>query len=485
MGQAAGLGDAARFWRGLAVAGLTALALAACAVADDEDRQIPQQPLPATFRNSGADQTALPPPQSEWWKEFRHPELTRLIERAMENNHDIRVAATRIAQAEAQAAVTGALQFPTLDFVPKWGLNAPLGGAGSANDHLTKWESQRMHQLSLKTAYEVDLWGKNAYAAESAIALAQASVHYREVVSMTLAADVAKTYFDYLSESDRINVAERNVANTRAALAGLNARMERGDATITDVSQQETAVANAEATIPVHILNREKALNKLAALLGTTPADLLPLDGYSLVGLEPPRIGTGLPAQLICRRPDIRRAEANLLAANADIKVARARMYPSFTFSGEGGWAAYTLPSLIQPQALYYNFASQIAASIFDAGRNAAGVLQNRARYEEMVETYRQVILESVHDVEDALAAIRQIGEQQASLARAAKSARRAFETSTKAYDRGVVDFLTLLETQRTLFSTEDAETAARADRLKAAVDLFKALGGGFDEPQC
>jgi len=468
-----------------AVAGMALLTLAGCAIADDEDREIPQQPLPAAFHNAGAEQANLPPPQSEWWKEFHHPELNRLVELALANNHDVRIATARVAQSEAQASATGALQMPTLELDPKWSLTGPSGGVGTANDHLTSWQSQRMHQIGLKTAYEVDLWGKNAYATESAVALTQASVHYREVVTISLAADVTKTYFDYLAESDRLNVAERNLANARAALAGIRTRMDHGDATITDVSQQETAVANAESTVPVHMLNRDRALNKLASLLGTTPAELLPLEGVTLVGVEPPKVTPGIPAQLICRRPDIRRAEANLLAANADIKVARAKMYPSFSLSGEGGYGAYTLHTLIQQQALYYNFVGQITATLFDAGRNAAGVMQNRARYEEMVETYRQVILESVHDVEDALSALKLTGEQQAALARAAKFAKKAYDSSTIAYDRGAVDFLTLLETQRTLFNTEDAETAARADRLKAAVDLFKALGGGFDEPQC
>ena len=174
-----------------------------------------------------------------------------------------------------------------------------------------------------------------------------------------------------------------------------------------------------------------------------------------------------------------------MLSANADINVARAKMYPSLTFSAEGGKGGYSYSSLLTPQTMFYSVIGQLTQSIFDGGKNANAVRQSEARYIEMVETYRSAIIEAVHDVEDALAALKTTNEQQAALATAAGHARKAYELSSKSFDRGAVDYTTLLETQRTLFGTEDSETGTRADRLKAAVDLFKALGGGLEEPHC
>jgi len=232
------------------------------------------------------------------------------------------------------------------------------------------------------------------------------------------------------------------------------------------------------------LLLRARAFDKLAALMGKTPTELT-LAGGSLTNLELPKVSTGVPAQLICRRPDIRRAEATMLSADADIDVARAKMYPSLSFSAEGGKGGYSFSNLLMPQSMFYSLIGELSQSIFDAGKNANTVRQSEARHTEMIETYRSTIVEAVHDVEDALAALKTTNDQQRSLATAAGHARKAYELSSKSFDRGAVDYTTLLETQRTLFATEDSETGTRADRLKAAVDLFKALGGGLEEPHC
>ena len=467
--------------------------LGACAAIENTEREVPKVDLPEGFKNApagdeakageDAGKPALLPPASEWWKSFHSAELNGLVGVALANNHDLKVAIARIMQADAQATAAGAAQYPTLDANFKHSTTAPSGGVGTAVDGVYNY-SERVPQISLSTAWEVDLWGKNSAAAESALALAQASVHFREGVALSLVADLTKSYVDILAESDHIKVAENNLANARKALQAVTTKMEEGDATIIEVQQQETAVANAEANIPVHRLLRERAFNKLAALMGKTPPELT-IAGGSLSDVELPRIAPGIPSQIICRRPDIRRAEANLLSANADIDVARAKMYPTLSFSAEGGKGGYSFTSWLTPESLFYSLIGQLTESIFDAGKNGATLRQTKARSIEMIETYRQTIVEAVHDVEDAMATLRITDEQQLALARAAGHARTAWELSSKSFDRGAVDYTTYLETQRTLFQTEDTETGTRADRLKAAVDLFKALGGGFEEPHC
>ena len=464
---------------------LALLGMGGCSsLLDDGVREIPQQPLPPAFHNEAAD-TDLVPPKSEWWKEFHNSELDRLMALALDNNHDLKVAITRIAQADAQAQATGAARYPTLDANQKMSATGPSGGLATATDGNTPWNSQRLPQAGLSTAYEFDLWGKTAASIESALSLAQASVHFRETAGLTLSADVAKSYIDFLAESDRVTVAENNMVDSLKLLEAITTRMESGDATMFEVLQQETAVSTAEAAIAVHLLNREHAFNKLAALVGTTPAELS-LDGDSLQELTQPKIAPGIPATLICRRPDIRRAEANMIAADADIKVARAKMYPTLSISLEGGLASYSYVGLANlPNSRFYSLIYGLSQSIFDGGKNAAGVLQQEARHQEMIETYRQTILDSVRDVEDSLASIRLFTQQQSSLARATTSARRAYDVTTISFNRGAADYLMLLEAERSLNNTQDSEVSARADRYKAAIDLFKALGGGFDEPSC
>jgi len=475
--------------RGVAVAVLGCALLTACVTDGDTQREQPKVALPAGFKNAdpnvNAADTSLVRPESEWWKSFHSAELNQLVNDALATNHDLKVAIARVTQAEAQANIADAALYPTLDANFKHSVTAPSGGVGTVvNGNPPGYQQQRLPQGSLSTAWEIDLWGKNAAGAESALALALASVHYREAVALSLISDLTKSYIDVLAESDHVKVSENNLANARKALQAVTTRMESGDATIIEVEQQRTAVANAEANVPVHVLLRTRAFDKLAALMGKTPSELT-LTGGSLNNLELPKVSTGIPGQLICRRPDIRRAEATMLSANADINVARAKMYPSLTFSAEGGKGGYSYSSLLTPQTMFYSVIGQLTQSIFDGGKNANAVRQSEARYIEMVETYRSAIIEAVHDVEDALAALKTTNEQQAALATAAGHARKAYELSSKSFDRGAVDYTTLLETQRTLFGTEDSETGTRADRLKAAVDLFKALGGGLEEPHC
>lgn len=506
--------------------------LCGCSALDDGVREVPKVQLPTAFRNTmqpgakpaaeapapttvtvtppgaasmekdeaktaeGADdktvsdkpasdkpeaQAQLTTPDSKWWQSFHSNELDQLIGTALENNHDLKVAVTRIAQAEETAVIAGAAQYPTLNLTSQW--TGSRAEAGLATGNLGSGYA-RIPMFSFQASYEADLWGKNKYSAESAYSLALASIHFREGVALTLASDITKTYVDVLAETDHVAVALNNLANARKSLESVRIRMEQGDATQVELLQQETTASNAEATVQVHRLNREKAFNKLAALMGTTPS-FLEVTATTLKGLEPPDLSPGIPAQLLCRRPDIRRAEATMLSANADIKVARAKMYPDFTFSAALGRSGYAYAEWLLPQANYMSLVGSVTQAIFTAGKNDATVHQSEARYEEMVQTYRQTIIQAVHDVEDALAEIRLTGEQRKALLKASSHARQAYEISTFSFDKHAIDFLSLLESQRSLYSTMDAEVTARADLLKASVDLFTALGGGLDEPHC
>jgi NodT family efflux transporter outer membrane factor (OMF) lipoprotein len=458
--------------------------LSACQIFDDDkDRPHPVEPLPAAFSNNDAAAVELPAPRSDWWRSFQSEELDRLVTTALERNHNLKIAIARVVQADAQGAAAGAALFPTLDAKLGHATTGPAGGIGTAGNGVP-WKSDRVIQGGLRASYEFDLWGKNGYAADSALALAKASVHSREVVAVTLVADLTKSYIDYLAESDHLAVATDNLENARVTLKAVRTRMERGDGQAIEVMQQETAVATVEANVQNHRLLRAKAFNQIAALLGLSPGELS-LTGSTLTTLTLPTVAPGIPSRLICRRPDIRQAEATLMAADADINVARAKMYPSLTFSAEGGRGAMSFANLLSPQSAFYSIVGQLTQSIFDAGKNASAVRQSKGRYVEMVEAYRQVIIEAMHDVEDALVTLKISADQQRALMMAVEHAGKAYDLSTRSFQRGAIEYTTLLETQRTLYGAKDSEAGIRADRLKASVDLFKALGGGLDDPQC
>ena len=279
-----------KFSRNLSLATLAASAfLSGCSAMDDGvwNMQMPKMPTlfhndPSTaqsiFQQSDAD--ALPKegeteaktkeevpdqlasPSSSWWQAFHNEELNQLIAVAMENNHDLQVAITRIAQAEETARIADAALYPTISNTFSWSGEKQSTTASSG---LATSTFYRIPSVGFQASYEADLWGKNGFAASSALALAQASVHYREGVALTLASDLTKSYVDYLAENDHIAVAEDNLSNARSSLQAVRTRMEQGDATQVEALQQETAVANAEAVLHVHHMNQEKSFNKIAA----------------------------------------------------------------------------------------------------------------------------------------------------------------------------------------------------------------------------
>lgn len=452
--------------------------LAACA--PDVQLAEPTKSAPDGFRNGASNSDVIPSPMSEWWRSFGSDELNRLVERGLQNNHDLGAAMARLAQAEATAGIAEATEAPTLDLVGKAGVEGPGGGVGSVRSR-SAWDTQRNYQIGLRASYDVDLWGKNRNITQAALARARASVFDREAIALVLTGDITKAYLDFQIINERIAIAERNLSNARQALRSVERRMERGDATAVEVTQQRTSVASSEAVIPVLKLDREKAISRLAILVGTTPTEMK-LDTMAVETIKVPEVRAGLPSELLCRRPDIRKAEANLAAAKLDVASARAKMMPSLSLTGEAGYGSQALSALVNPASIFYSLAANMVQSLFDAGRNEAEIRRNAARYRELLETYAQALLNSFKDVDDALAEIRYIGEQQVLLTEAASQAQRAYQLSSRSYTIGAVDYLTLLDTERTLFRNEDSREVSRLTRLKSIVSLYLALGGGMLE---
>lgn len=452
-----------------------------CACATDKDPPQPSPSVPSAYRSSPATEN-LPRPSTDWWREFTSSELNRLQDAALANNRDLRAAIARIAQAHAQARLAQAALLPSIDAFGRRETAAPADGPGTVTSS-RDWRSENRYQAGLRANYEIDLWGRSGAAAESALALAVASIHQRESVALTLTADLAAAYFEYLSLGDRIAIAERGVRSRRNSLAAIDKRVGGGESAAGEAALLRIALASAEAAAAALVQRRERAFNRLALLTGVSPAELK-LEQRSLAGISVPAINPGLPSELLCRRPDIRRVEAQLSSAQFDVRSLRASLLPSFSLLGEIGYGSRHLLALSNPASLFFLAAGSFAQSVFDGDRKAAQLEAARARHLELLEQYAGILLTALREVEDALAGTRLTEEQHAALVEAASASRTAFAIIRRTYEIGAADYIALLDTEQKMYVNEDAADGALYDRVRAAIDLYKALGGGTRSPE-
>ncbi|MBF0129373.1 MAG: efflux transporter outer membrane subunit [Alphaproteobacteria bacterium] len=446
---------------------------------------LPEEGLPEEgYRETAAAESppsdpAMPAPSYEWWREFGVEELNRLVKRGLSNGHSLKAAMQRIAQAEAQAGVPAGALLPSMQVTGKDQIDSLTEGLRSRGKD--KRTSQRTYQLSLTTSYEIDAWGKNSATVEAALATAQASIYDMEAISITFVADVVSTYFQYLETCDRIAIAQRNIANMDRVLTTVIKREAVGEGNNVEVEQQNTALAQARAVVPPLRLQRVQLQSKLATLIGELP-DSLTLRETSLNAAHLPRVPVIMPSELMARRPDIRKAEANLASSNASIRAATGKLMPSFSLSAETGYGSAYLGTLLSPAAFFYSLAANLSATLFDNGKTRSEITYNEAVYAERVEAYRQTIIDAVRDVNDAFAAVYLWEEQEKAQKEAREHAVNAYELGLLGMNIGSNDYLTVLDAQRIQHDTEDALASTRYERLDAAVSLFRSLGGGAVE---
>jgi NodT family efflux transporter outer membrane factor (OMF) lipoprotein len=437
---------------------------------------------PPALRAQPAQPDQLARPTQDWWTEFGSAELNGLIETALANNFDLRVAVARIEQAEKQARIADGARAPSVEFFGGIESRGPAYGVGTAASR-EDWYARRTYQAGLRVNYELDLWGRLGAETRSALELARASVFSREVVALTLVAETATAYFQHLSLSERIAIAENNLKNAQDVARAVERRLQRGDASLIEQQQQHIAIALIENNLANLQLQRERVLGKLAVYLGK-PAGTIKIAGNSLRAVQPPQVTPGLPSELLCRRPDIRRAEAQLASASADVDAARANLLPSVALTGQFGQGSFNLSELLSPQSLLYSLAGNLTANVFDDERKENRVVQARARNRELLDQYANTVLAALRDVEDALAGIRLTQRQQQALTEALSRNSRLLALSQKVYQAGAMDYISLLDLQRNVYLAQDAEASARFEQVRSAIDLFKALGGGFAQQQ-
>lgn len=458
---------------------LIALVLAACS--QTPELQVPDMPLPAAW---GEAQNATVPAPAAWWSLFKSAELDRLEQAALAANHDLKAAIARIEQAEAQLKVAGAPTLPSLSAGGDGSNRMTHGTTSTSGTRSSKSATTaRSFQGSVTASYEVDFWGKTAAAIQSADASLRASRFDRDTVALTLTANVATTWLQAMALGDRVEVARRNLELARQTLTLAERQAEFGKTSQLDAAQQRATVAAIEAKLPALELQYRQSVNALAILTGLAPSQLS-LNARTLDGLPAPAVAAGLPSDLLRRRPDIAKAEANLEAANANIGVARAALYPSLPLTAEGGYSNPYLISLLDAHNSFWTLGSSIAATLFDNGKLRGTVELNEAKLREAAESYQSTVLTALKEVEDQLAALRWLAVQEEAQTRAVDAAREAQRLSDVRYREGAETYLTVLEAQRTLLDAEDSAVQVRLSRLSASVGLVKALGGGMDATQ-
>jgi len=459
-----------RFAAGLS--GCLLLLLNACSVGPAYKR--PDIALPEKWHDSTGPDAATVWPAADWWHGFGSAQLDQYITEAQRSNDDLAGAIARVQEADAQARIAGAALLPSLDLgATATRQRAQVSGAGPQVFNIFNPE--------LTASYELDFWGKNRALRSAARAAAAASRYDQQTIALTVVSSVATTYFQTLELRDRIEVARQNLANGQKVLQGLRLEQTAGIATGLDVAQQETTVALLDAAIPPLLQQLRQTINALAVLLGRTP-ESLEIETGTLTALTRPAVVEGLPSQLLARRPDIAEAEQQLIAANADITVARAALFPSIQLTAGGGFSSSQLAGLFSPASQVYAFSAGLTQPIFHAGALRAQVALNNARYTELLSTYHKTVISAFGNVEDALVAAQQSLEQQSRQQQAVDKARRAFQFAQTQMQAGIVNILTVLNTENALFSAQDELVQTQYLHLQSLVDLFTALGGGWQQ---
>jgi multidrug efflux system outer membrane protein len=452
---------------------LIALLLPAAIVACDlgPDYQRPETAVPHAW-NTAATGAKEAWPSADWWKSFGSPQLDSLIAEARSSNTDLAAAAARVQQADAQARIAGAALLPTVGAGVDAGPKRLLNNLGRERHYTT-------FQGVLQASYEFDFWGKNRAALEAAEESASASRYDWQVVSLTITTSVAASYFQALGLQDQLRVARDNLARARRDLDGLVQQERSGLVPQLAVVQQQTVVDGLVTAIPP--LEQQLAATKdaLAILIGKLPEDLR-LQSGSLLDLSLPAVTPGLPSELLVRRPDVQQAEAQLVAANANIKVARAQFFPSIGLSADGGVTSLLLASGAMPVLGVYTFSASITQPIFEGGQLNGQLDYSKGVYQELLQDYRKAALSAFGDVEDALAATKATADQQAAQQTAVASARKAYQMALDAFHGGTTTILSVLVSESALFSAENVLVQARLAHMQALVSLFRALGGGW-----
>jgi len=448
---------------------LCAVALAGCAGTPVPHALTPEL-TPQSFGGPVADGAAVWP-QAEWWQGFGDPALAGLIREAQDNNRDLAAATARVMEAEARAKIQNAALLPQVNGGAN-GSGCSVGGASCSS-----------FGLNLSASYEADFWGlahANLRAAQEQLKSARFA---RQAAALSLAANVAERYFELLAIRRQIAIANENIAAINTILDVVQTKVKAGSASRLDLDREVAQVESVLSNLPGLQTQEKQTLYALAVLLGRVPQGYT-IAGDNLDGIAAPKVGPGLPAELLLRRPDVAGAEADLAAAHANVDAAHAAFLPNIALSANGGFASAAIGTLLQGDHFGASYGASLLQSIFDGGTLSGRSDLAKATEKESLARYQSTALGAYADVENALTSFANTGQAETHLRRAIDAAREAFEITQLQYRQGAVgaDLINVIQAQQTLFSFEAQLSQVTLGNREGAVHLFEALGGGWQE---
>ena len=452
--------------------------LSGCAVGPDYSR--PAIVTPEAYRGDRADPAAASSTQllgdQKWWEVFQDPVLQQLIRTALQQNYDVRIAASRVLQAQAQLGITRADQFPTVS------TGSQVSGAYTPKTS-REFPAYRTNagEVDLSVVWNLDFWGKYRRETEAARANLIASQWGHRAVLSSVVSSVATAYFTLRELDLALDLAKSTLAARQSSLQLTNVLARSGSASALDVRQSEELVYTAAETIPDLERQISQEENALSILLGDNPGPI-PRGRPLTEQPDPPGVPVGLPSELLERRPDIRQAEETLVAANAEIGVAKAAFFPSISLTGLAGFESNALNNLFSHSQRTWNEAGSLTQPVFAGGAIRSGMRLAEAQEQQMLLTYRQTIMNAFQQVSNSLVAYqkgREFREQQELLTAAAEDTDRL---SKVLYRHGGASYLQVLTSENDAFAAELNLAQAQLDERLALVQLYNALGGGWEQ---
>lgn len=436
------------------------------------DYQRPNLDVPARY--SEAADAAESKVISAWWMLYQDQTLNDLVNKARQNNTDIKLAVARIEEADAVAREVGAAVLPqvNVDAAASRSRVTELGANPVQNNPRNNYKAQ------LGTTFEIDFWGKLRRAQESARAQVLSTRYAKDTIALSLAGLVASNYLTIRSLDSQIAISQDNLKTRNESLALAKRRLEGGVVSALDVYQAEVASTNLTAQLAELARLRALSLHQLAVLTGELNLNLAAAD-LNILPI-PPTPPAGLPSSLLEARPDVRQAEQQMIAANANIGVAKAALYPSISLTAGLGGESLELGNILKSAARIWSGGLSLNLPIFDSGKRNAQVDQASAKQKQALASYEGAVQNAFREVNDALVDLRQNTEREAALNLSQEAAKKALTIANNRYQAGYSAYLDVLDAQRVYNETALAAVQSRQSRLSATVALFKALGGGW-----
>ncbi len=516
------------------VTGMLGAALALAGCVPNATVPDPKLDVPSTYRYSDAS-GGLRDHAVDWWSQFHSAELTQFMEETEVSNLSIAAAIGQLEQADAAARITGAALFPSItasntvsrsrsgsgssslgtstgtgstgtsgtgsttgngtasgtNSLPSSGSNGAVGSGTTMNTGTTSTTSNSGSSSvitsssgtslvsSIAASYQLDLWGKNRAAYKAAQDTATANRWNRQTVQLTELATVANTYFNVLAARERVRFARQDVTDSTRILKLIQDREKAGTATALNVAQQAALVANLKASIPPLEVIADQNVIALGILLGRTPQRVF-VKGTSVLDGTVPRPQPGIPSEVLTQRPDVEYAEYNLSAAHANLVSARAAFFPQLNLTAQGGFSSTALSTLFSPSSAFSSIALGVTQPIFDAGQLRGQFDESKGQQDVLLADYRLAVITAFSDVDKALVGLKRYAEEEKLTRESLDSSRLALKLSEEQLKSGILDVVTLLQTEQTLFTTQDTLVQVRLLRLTQAIALYQALGGAY-----